>query len=54
MSVEKDDDYIRPYVKRDNPFSYKSKEYYKWYYDNVLKLKKNKHPTENKEDSAQT
>jgi len=33
-------DEVRPYKKRSNPHSYKSKEYFSWYYYNVIKPKK--------------
>jgi len=52
MSIEKDDDVVRPYVKRSVPFSYKSKEYHRWYYDNILLLKKKKNLIDHDKDST--
>jgi hypothetical protein len=31
---------IREYIKRENPYKYKDKNYYRWYYENVLRQKK--------------
>jgi hypothetical protein len=33
---------IREYIKRENPHKYNEREYYRWYYKNVLKPKKDK------------
>ena len=48
MSEADDDKPIRAYVKRDNPFHYKQKEYYNWYYHNILMPAKRKMREEKK------
>jgi len=41
MSTEIDDEKpIRAYEKTNNPFKYNDKNYFRWYYENVLRKKK--------------
>ena len=41
MSTEIDDEKpIREYIRWGNPYKYKDKNYYRWYYDNVIRKKK--------------